>query len=170
MTSNLFTHRLQVFVLILIIIGGLFYMYLSYTNQTITNFSFTKLFTADYNIIRIGEISVQVEVANTEATRTKGLSGRTEIGDGGLLFVFPEADFHGIWMKDMRFPIDVIWISEDFKVVDISRNLTPDSYPTVYEPKRAVKYALETDVLFAETFNIRVGQEVHIPEAMREVR
>jgi uncharacterized protein len=169
MTSNLFTHRMQFVVLMVMIIAGVFFLYLEYTNQSITNFSFAQLFTADYNIIRIGDVSIQVEVANTPQSREKGLSGRSDLGEkGGLLFVFPKVGYHGIWMKDMRFPIDVIWISEDFVVVDITRNLTPDSYPKVFEPSKPVKYALETEVLFAETFNIRVGQKVSIPEALQD--
>ena len=171
MRSNLSIHRLQFVILIGIILAGTFFFYLDRTNQTITNFSFMPLFMADYNIIRIGEIAFVVEIANTPEARERGLSGRKDLGEKqGMLFVFREAGYHGLWMKDMKFAIDVIWISEDFKVVDITRNLSPDTYPRIFEPRKPAKYALETEVLFIDTFSISIGQEVSIPKAMQTSR
>lgn len=171
MTSNLFRHQLQVLVLILIVVIGGFFLYLDRTGQTLDTFSFTRLFTADYNIIRVGEISIEVEVVNTPEMRRRGLSGRSELGSaGGMLFVFPEAGHHGVWMKDMQFAIDIIWIDEHFKVVDLMRNVTPDTYPKVFEPDKPAKYVLETNILFIETFGVAEGRTVHIPKALRESR
>lgn len=160
---------MQFVLLVLVIVGGLFFLFLKETDQSIANFSFLPLFSADYEVVHIGEVLVQVGVANTPDARIQGLSGRTTIGEkDGMLFVFPESDYHGVWMKDMRFPVDVVWIDEDLKVVDVARNLTPDSYPKIYEPRKPAKYVLETDVLFIETFNIGIGQTVEIPRSLRD--
>lgn len=54
--------------------------------------------------------AVSVLLADTELKRIRGLSRRKTIGADGMLFVFPREDFHGIWMKEMVFPIDILWL------------------------------------------------------------
>jgi uncharacterized protein len=121
-------------------------------------------------VMHIGEIPVRVEIADTEEELRQGLSGRTEIeGADGLLFIFSEADYHGIWMKDMNFPIDIIWIGEDLEVINIMKNVDPDTYPKTFRPEKPAKYALETEVRFAETMGIHKGQSVRLPLEYREV-
>ena len=48
-------------------------------------------------------------------------------------------------MKDMRFPIDIVWLDENKNIVGIERGVSPDSYPETYKPPIAVLYALETN-------------------------
>ena len=63
--------------------------------------------------IHIGRVPIAVAIADTLEKRTQGLSGRESLSaNEGLLFVFSTSGAYGIWMKDMRFPIDIIWISE----------------------------------------------------------
>ena len=45
--------------------------------------------------------------------------------DRGMLFVFGELDFHGIWMKNCRFPIDIVWLDEERRVVHVGRRCPP---------------------------------------------
>ena len=42
--------------------------------------------------------------------------------DEGMLFVFDHSDKYSFWMKDMNFPIDIIWIGEDLQIVFIKKN------------------------------------------------
>lgn len=66
-----------------------------------------------------------VEIADTEEKREKGLSGRDSIGDDeGMLFLFPEGGGYGFWMKEMKFPIDIIWVHKG-KIVWIEKNVDP---------------------------------------------
>lgn len=124
-----------------------------------------EFFGAEENSILIGNATVKVSVADTDAERIQGLSGRSGLGDNeGLLFVFPESDYHGIWMKDMRFPIDIIWIDENFEVISIKDNVYPDSYPEIFEPNRPARFVLETSALFTTYFSIHVGDKVRIPD------
>lgn len=98
-----------------------------------------------------GEVSVngqtiRVEIADTDEERIMGLSGREALAEGtGMLFVFEEGALQGIWMKDMKFPIDIIWLDESLNIIDIEKNVTPDTYPHVFYPPRPVKYVLETN-------------------------
>lgn len=63
--------------------------------------------------IQVGEHRLQVEVVNTTESIRQGLSGRSEIGSDGMLFLMPERAVARFWMKEMQFPLDMIWIDGD---------------------------------------------------------
>ena len=87
-----------------------------------------------------------LEFANNQKEREKGLSGRDSLPDDhGLFFVFDQPDYYGFWMKEMKFPIDIVWFDKNKKVVGITRNLTPESYPKIFYPPQKIKYALEVN-------------------------
>ena len=152
--------KLSTLLIILAVIFGVWFTYSQTVGKPLGDF-----FRTDTHTMQIGNVPMRVGIAETEEERVQGLSGQQSLGDvSGLLFIFPVADYHGVWMKDMRFAIDVIWISEDLRVVDISRNLLPQSYPKIFRPSQPAKYAVETDVLFAETFGIKVGDRVVLPK------
>ncbi len=79
-----------------------------------------------------------------------------------MLFVFDKPDIYSFWMKDMLFPIDMIWISEDGKVVYIERDARPESYPNSFIPDAPAKYVLEVNAGFSEKNNLKVGDKVEI--------
>ncbi len=131
--------------------------------------SVDEFFLPDTPTVHIGNAPLRVEIAKTSAERIQGLSGRESLADGhGMLFVFPEADYHAMWMKDMNFPIDIIWVSEELIVVSVNNNVTPDSYPRTFRPKEPAKYAIEVNTLHVETFGVREGMSVKIPERYLE--
>ena len=79
--------------------------------------------------------------------RQKGLSGTSELPKGqGLLFVFDTPGKHGIWMKEMNYPIDIYWFDQDFRLVDKALSVKPETYPDVFYPKDDALYVLETKV------------------------
>ncbi|OHA92045.1 MAG: hypothetical protein A3J09_00920 [Candidatus Zambryskibacteria bacterium RIFCSPLOWO2_02_FULL_51_21] len=87
-----------------------------------------------------------LEIANTDAERTQGLSGRASLPAGtGLLFVFESPGKYGFWMKDMNFPIDIVWLGDGMLPVGIEKNVSPDSYPQVFYPPVPVRYVLEVN-------------------------
>ncbi len=154
----MFKHRI-IFILGLVVLVGVFIFY-AY-QQGVTPDSLRNPGTP---VVRIGDVAVRVEIADTPALRSRGLSGKRSLEVGtGMLFVFETADYHGIWMKDMLFPIDVFWISEDLRIVWIEKNLQPNSFPKSFMPPGPAKYVLETTARYAETFNISVGQTVTLP-------
>jgi uncharacterized membrane protein (UPF0127 family) len=62
----------------------------------------------------------KVKTAFTPKERERGLSGQDGLPVGeGVWFVMPEADWHAFWMKGMRFPIDLVWISPDLQVIGV---------------------------------------------------
>lgn len=68
---------------------------------------------------------LRVEIAQTREQRAKGLSGRSHLGADGLLLVWPDASEHPIWMAGMRFPLDLVWLDVDHRVVAIETGAQP---------------------------------------------
>ncbi|TSC57450.1 MAG: hypothetical protein Greene041679_324 [Parcubacteria group bacterium Greene0416_79] len=131
----------------------------------------------------IGGREIVVEVADTASKRLLGLSGRASLqSERGMLFVFPAPGFHGIWMKQMRFPIDIIWLQKMPKdlgilsprfgvdtfrestllVADIKEEVTPETYPEVFYPRSPARYVLEVAAGFAEAHSLRIGEPVRV--------
>lgn len=111
--------------------------------------------------VSLAGTDVKVEVANTIKSRTQGLSRRESLPTGeGMLFVFDRPAKYHFWMKDMNFPIDIIWISEDFKVTHVKENATPESYPESFGPYIDSRYVLEVNVGFAKKYQLKVGDFV----------
>ncbi|MDX1536041.1 MAG: DUF192 domain-containing protein, partial [Candidatus Spechtbacterales bacterium] len=80
--------------------------------------------------LEIADTEITVELAEKPEDKAKGLSGRSSLAEEhGMLFVFNRPGTYSFWMKEMNFPIDIIWIGEDMRVVDITKNAKPESYP-----------------------------------------
>jgi len=96
--------------------------------------------------LEIGGQILSVEIADTATLRSKGLSNRPSLQTGtGMIFIFDKPDIYGFWMKDMNFPIDILWIDADWKIVSIEKNVSPDTYPKTFTPSKPIKYVLETN-------------------------
>lgn len=116
--------------------------------------------TQQKNEVTVGNVSYKVIHADTDELRTKGLSGRTSLESGTvMLFSFPTPGVYGFWMKDMLFPIDILWTNEAGNAVQhIERNLSPDTYPKAFYPPGPSKYVLE---IAADGFkDIQIGDRV----------
>jgi hypothetical protein len=90
----------------------------------------------------------QSEVMVSDEDRAMGLMFRPSLpADRGLLFVFEQPGFHGIWMKNCRFPIDIVWLDEAGRVVDVAASAPPcKSEPCpVYHPMRRASYVIEVN-------------------------
>jgi uncharacterized membrane protein (UPF0127 family) len=108
--------------------------------------------------IHVGATTLVVDVADTEALREKGLSGRTSLAAGkGMLFVFNEDDQWGIWMKDMKFSIDILWLAADGTVVTVVPGAAPDSYPQAFYPTKPARYVVEVPAGYAGEHGIAEG-------------
>jgi hypothetical protein len=105
-----------------------------------------------------------LEVASTSQSRIQGLSNRLELpADHGMLFVFETRDRHRIWMKDMQFPLDILWLDEQLRVVDMKANARPASYPeTIFRPDRAALYVLELNAGSIDRYGIQEGATLRL--------
>jgi poly-gamma-glutamate capsule biosynthesis protein CapA/YwtB (metallophosphatase superfamily)/uncharacterized membrane protein (UPF0127 family) len=102
-------------------------------------------FTKNLGMLSIAGKNIFVEIASTTESRVTGLSYRKNMPkETGLLFIFDTMDKPGIWMKDMKFPIDIYWFDNNFKLVDTRYSVVPETYPDVFYPKTKAMYVLET--------------------------
>lgn len=106
---------------------------------------------------------VQVEIAQTAAARETGLMFRPKLEDNrGMLFIFDAPGRYGFWMKNCRFPLDIIWIDEDRTVVDIKADLQPCQEPCqTFSPAAAARYVLEVNAGSAAKWGIKIGDKVN---------
>lgn len=111
--------------------------------------------------VTINGFAVNVDIADTAPKQQRGLSGRNKLKDNeGMFFVFETADVQGFWMKDMLFPIDIIWAGEDLRVVSVDKNLSPDTYPATFSSKSPVMYVLEVNSGFSDRNNVKIGDKL----------
>jgi len=112
-------------------------------------------------VVIAGRVTVTVELARTPEQQVRGLSGRPGLKAGhGMLFVYDRPQAVGIWMKDMRFPLDIIWIRAG-RIVAIEKNappLAPDGPNRVYTA--IADLVLEVAAGLADRQKIRVGDSV----------
>ena len=114
--------------------------------------------------VQFGVNGIRYEVVTTQRAQELGLGGRTNLPDDyGMLFVFPNADKYGFWMKDMRVPIDIIWLSDTGAIISIDANVSPTTYPKAFYPPSPVRYVLETRAGLAMAKNWVVGSTVALP-------
>lgn len=105
--------------------------------------------------------SVKVYIANNDQSREQGLSDIKELPTGnGALFIFDSPGKYGFWMKDMNFPIDMIWIDENKMIAGVTKNVLPSSYPFIFMPPRPILYVLEMNVGSVEKFGLKTGTSV----------
>ena len=115
--------------------------------------------------IYLGDKSFQVTIADSQAEQIKGLSGSPQLPAGeGKLFIFNKPEKHGIWMKDMLFAIDIIWLNEAGKVIHIAPNIAPESYPEVFRPPEVARFVLEVPSGTVAAANLSPGDQLLIDQ------
>lgn len=113
--------------------------------------------------VKIGDNIFNVVVVDTLEGRSKGLSGKVSLRKNeGMLFIFDKPAKYSFWMKDMNFPIDIIWIDENFRIVDIKESAHPNSYPKSFIPKEDALYVLEVDAGTVAEEKIKISNSLYI--------
>jgi uncharacterized membrane protein (UPF0127 family) len=118
--------------------------------------------------VKIAGQNIKVDLALTPAEQEQGLSSRTTLAeDSGMLFVFDRPGQYPFWMKDMNFPIDIIWLApsgggddREAKVVYIKKDARPELFPETYGSSNDAKYVLEVVSGFSDKNNLKEGDSV----------
>lgn len=108
---------------------------------------------------------ISLEISRTSEERRKGLMSREGISEKeGMLFIFEEGGLPKIWMMNMKFPIDILWMDSEFRVVHIESNAPPckDTPCPIYSPKSPADYVLEVKANLAGEEGIEVGDVLNI--------
>ena len=118
-------------------------------------------------VVKIGDTVFPVELVIDSADRRQGLSDRPSLDQGtGMLFIFEEEQSLSFWMRNMQFPLDMIWIDAQCRLVDISRDVpvpptdTDDSDLLRYRPKNAAQFVLEITAGETAEAGINVDDDV----------
>jgi uncharacterized membrane protein (UPF0127 family) len=119
-----------------------------------------------------GELTFQVEVADTPTKRELGLQYRRDLPvDRGMIFLFPVESEHAFWMKNTPIPLDMIFIGRDRKIVGIVEQALPFSTDSRSVPG-ASQFVLEINGGLAKRYGIKAGDSVRFhglsPESVRQ--
>jgi len=113
--------------------------------------------------VSAGQKCFRADVMATSDDRAKGLMFRDGLADDeGMLFVFDEPGEYPFWMKNMKFPIDMVWLDEDRNVTHIEAIVPPckkDPCP-VYSPHARSLYVLELAAGQADAAGIKEGSSL----------
>lgn len=94
--------------------------------------------------LRHGGKTYRLEIVSSEAARERGLSGRTALAaDKGMFFAFPSDGAQCMWMKDMAFPIDMVWLDAAKRVVHVEPAVAPETYPKEFCSAKPARYVIE---------------------------
>ena len=116
--------------------------------------------------VTIKDLVIRAKIADEPKEQQSGLSDFSSLAlDEGMIFVFDQSKRHTFWMKDMDFAIDIIWIDEAKKIVDIAPNVPPEPNNnekelTRYRPKSDAKYVLEINAGISALHNLQTGDQV----------
>lgn len=104
--------------------------------------------------------AVNIEVADNDSARTRGLMGRTSLPDSsGMLFIFPTEEEQSFWMANTPLSLDMFFVGADSQVVRIAKYTTPLSSESVSSQGPA-QFVVETPAGFADRHGIVEGDRV----------
>jgi len=126
----------------------------------------TKLIPAEvqYKTVKISGVTVKAEVADNPLKRIEGLMSKKTLPDNeGMLFIFDDENYHGIWMMNMTFSIDILWINKDLKIIDIVEGAQPCKINCpIYLPNEKALYVLEVNSGFVSKNKLQTGNSIGI--------
>lgn len=113
---------------------------------------------------KAGNKTFDLEIAKTTQELQKGLSNRKSLPENkAMLFIFPKPDYYAFWMKDMQFPLDIIFLNGN-KIVMVYKNVPPpssaDQALPIYKPEAPSDKVLEINAGLADKYNIQKGATV----------
>jgi uncharacterized membrane protein (UPF0127 family) len=116
--------------------------------------------------VSLGDQNFNIELAQTDLEKQIGLSKTEKLPENeGMLFLFDQPDYYAFWMRDMKFPIDIIFINGN-KVTTIISNALPPSKTNgnlaTFQPKEKSDKVLEVNAGVAKKYNIEEGSVIDI--------
>lgn len=114
-------------------------------------------------VLKIKDIEVTTWVADTDEVRTEGLMFVTkdEMPENqGMLFVFPDVDYLGFWMKNTLIPLDIAFLRSDGTIVTI-HTMSPLEERT-YRSTEPAQYAIEMHAGWFDRHGVKVGDKVDL--------
>jgi uncharacterized membrane protein (UPF0127 family) len=115
--------------------------------------------------LKINDTLLDIEISADALSRAKGLSGREDLCENcGMVFIFGGQAKHSFWMKDMNFPLDIIYIQND-EIVEIFKDVQVfDDINEITEifPNQNADKVLELNAGWCETHNVQLGNKIEL--------
>lgn len=113
--------------------------------------------------INVAGTPVYVVIADTPDAWARGLGNTASLeSNQGMLFMFDRDDYYRMWMRDMHYSLDIIWMSEQGIIMHIEKNISPDTYPHAFTADDPARMVLELPAGFIDQHEITVGQRVTV--------
>ncbi len=112
----------------------------------------------------VGNATFSVDIANDDATRSKGLGEREPmLANQGMFFLFNSYDRYPFWMKGMKFPIDIIWINNN-TIMGVEKNVAVSTnlIPKFYAPKQKINKVLEIMAGEFDNQKLKIGDTIQL--------
>ena len=105
-------------------------------------------------------LTIDIEIADTDSARTRGLMQRTSLPEmSGMLFVFRREEIQSFWMANTPIALDLIFVSADSQIVDIDKYTRPFSSESIVSDEPA-QYVVEVPAGFSDTHGLTAGEGV----------
>jgi uncharacterized membrane protein (UPF0127 family) len=139
----------------------------AYSNNSVKEF-FANANVTDSEYLKgyviLDNYKILVDIALTDKQVQDGLAIKNSLNENeGMLFFLGEPRKASFWMKNMKFPIDIIWLDENFSIIHIEQELQPCEsvfYCKSYKPNSEALYVLETIAGFTKKHNMQIGINV----------
>ena len=133
-------------------------------------FAASSNFTFPTQEIRLDNVTLDVQVADTQARMEQGLQFSDPLPyNQGMLFVPPSSEVLPMWMPNMKFSLDMMWFDDNGNVIHIEKNVPPCDpsghlpCPVYNQNGQPSKYALEVTSGFVDKYNITTNSKLAIP-------
>ena len=167
--------QLKTFIFLISVVLILSLSYLGFSQLSKSNISLNpgnikeKVFNIPKPEVIILNTEIPVEIMRSPKDKARGLSGRAFLAENeGFLFIFENKTRPSFWMKEMLFPIDIIWIA-DGKIVGIEKYIPiPEEGASLsdlpsYTPTSSIDYVLEVNAGFSDKYSFKEGDVVNLP-------
>ncbi|MAH08007.1 hypothetical protein CMI38_07205 [Candidatus Pacearchaeota archaeon] len=153
---------ITILILLIITISLFFQLTINQKQQPVDNYQLT-----------INNQTIHLTPAITNEQKSKGLMNITNLpSNQGMIFIYNQEQTLSFWMKNTLIPLDIIFLNQNYKVVDIKHNFQPcpndnptyhSDYPCPsYQSKQPAKYAIELNAGQANNLNIQIGKILSI--------
>jgi uncharacterized membrane protein (UPF0127 family) len=138
------------------IVGGLALLFLVFVSL----FVYQAKFACD---IKIVNECLSIESVSSKEDKSIGLSKYNQLPKNkGMLFVYSEPQQICIWMRGMKFSIDIIWLNEQNQVIKLEEGVSPSTYPESFCSDDSAKYVLEVNEGTVGRLNIQPGDTIDL--------
>lgn len=148
-----------IIIILVVLLGAIFFFTRQYLSDNPGGFF------GQNNTATIGDQKISLIVADTQEEREQGLSGKESLGENeGMLFSFDRPGYYGFWMRDMQFPIDIVFLDGE-EVVTVYENVPVPSEGealSVYKPEAPADRVLELNANKVSELEIQKGDTISL--------